>query len=177
MTVYVVIPLPKIPYIHRIYMVLANLKYIVNCRQRALSLTNEVPLWQCSTKSLAFVSVAQPQYIVNCRQRAHSLTNEVPLWQQAPCQQWPLLSIPQTYGTQRFLTMQLPLQGEEHKAHVGLLFFKPNKSETSRIQNTTSSSHLLEYLRGNENHAPLCCGSQRCGGRQCLPCVLHTSCT
>jgi len=28
MTVYLVIPLPKIPYIHRIYMVLANPKYI-----------------------------------------------------------------------------------------------------------------------------------------------------
>jgi len=37
MTVYLVISLPKIPYIHRIYMVLANPMYVVNLSVRGCS--------------------------------------------------------------------------------------------------------------------------------------------
>ena len=47
MTVYVVIPLPKIPYIHRIYMVLANPTYKHQCRTTRLFASGDFLLIPC----------------------------------------------------------------------------------------------------------------------------------
>jgi len=45
MTVYLMISLPKIPYIHRIYMVLANPTYLVSCYNAMLEVRTHIAAW------------------------------------------------------------------------------------------------------------------------------------
>ena len=59
MTVYLVISLPKIPYIHRIYMVLASLTYLSNFVRDECVKVPERSCWKIDTLSIdvAFMSM------------------------------------------------------------------------------------------------------------------------